>query len=189
MSVEINSEQARERPWTRREILGRFLWGCVYPFFRLSPRSCFRWRVFLLKIFGARIGKQVHIYNSSRIMIPWHLEVGNWSTIGDRAEIYNLGKIRIGSKVTISQRAHLCAGTHDHQDPNMPLLKKGIVIGDQAWICADAFIGPDSQVGEGAVVGACAVLVKSVAAWKVVAGNPARVVGERILSKGKCNQE
>jgi putative colanic acid biosynthesis acetyltransferase WcaF len=89
--------------------------------------------------------------------------------------------VTIGEKVTISQRAHLCAGTHDHTDPAMPLRKPPIEVGDQAWVCADAFVGPGVAVGEGAVVGARAVAVGDVEAWTIVAGNPARVVGKREL--------
>ena len=95
--------------------------------------------------------------------------------------IYNLGSVRIGAKVTVSQRAHLCAGTHDASDPTMPLLKPPIEVSDQAWICADAFVGPDVQVGEGAVVGARAVAVDDVPAWTIVGGNPARPIRERVL--------
>jgi putative colanic acid biosynthesis acetyltransferase WcaF len=157
----------------------RVLWGVVKPLFRFSPRIFFAWRNFLLRCFGARIGKQVHIYNSVVVYFPWNLELGDWSAIGEQALIYNLGPVRIGSRVTISQRAHLCAGTHDHTNPSMPLLKPPVTVADQAWICADAFLGPGVTVGEGAVVGARAVVVKDVASWQIVAGNPARVVGQR----------
>ncbi len=159
--------------------LCRVLWGLVKPLFRFSPRIFFGWRNFLLRCFGARIGKQVHIYNSAVIYFPWNLEVGDWSAIGEQALIYNLGPVCIGARVTISQRAHLCAGTHDHADPSMPLLKRPVMVADQAWICADAFLGPGVTVGEGAVVGARAVVVKDVAPWQIVAGNPARVVARR----------
>ncbi len=93
-----------------------------------------------------------------------------------------LGSPMIGSSLTISQRAHLCAGTHDYTDPAMPLLKPPIVIEDDAWICADAFVGPGVTVGQGAVVGARAVVVKDVPPWTIVAGNPARIVKRRALS-------
>jgi putative colanic acid biosynthesis acetyltransferase WcaF len=105
--------------------------------------------------------------------------VGEWSAIGEHALIYNLGFVEIGSYATVSQGAHLCAGTHDYTDPAMKLLKPPILIGDEAWICADAFVGPGITVGEGAVAGARAVVVKDVAPWQIVAGNPARVIGQR----------
>jgi len=111
--------------------------------------------------------------------MPWNLNIGDWSSIGEYAFIYNLGKVTIGKCATVSHRAHLCAGTHDYQDPSLPLLRPPIFIGDQAWICADAYIGPGVSVGEGAVIGARAVVVKDVAPWTVVAGNPARVLKRR----------
>ena len=101
----------------------RLLWSAVRPLFFFSPRPLFGWRRFLLRLFGARIGREVHIYNSATIYMPWNLEIGDWSSIGEHAFIYNLGKVTIGSKTTISHRAHLCAGTHDYTDSSLPLLK------------------------------------------------------------------
>ena len=158
------------------------LWSLATPLFRFSPRIFFGWRNLLLRIFGAKIGSNVHIYNSATIYFPWNLEIGDWSAIGEHAYIYNLGRIRIGKHVTISQRAHLCAGTHDYRDACLPLLKPPIVVGDQVWICADAFIGPGVTVGEGAVVGARAVVLRDVLPWMVMVGNPARPVKKRILA-------
>ncbi|HEY6008458.1 MAG TPA: hypothetical protein VIU40_09070 [Geobacteraceae bacterium] len=121
------------------------------------------------------------MYPSTRIYFPWNLSVGDWSAIGEEALIYNLGRVTIGERVTISHRAHLCAGTHDYTRPDLPLLRPGITIGDEAWVCTEAFIGPGVSVGAGAVVGARAVVVKDVAAWSVVAGNPARFIKQREL--------
>ncbi len=92
---------------------------------------------------------------------------------------YNLGTITIGQRTTISQRAHLCAGTHDYRDPAMRLLKPPSHIADDAWICAEAFVRPGVTIGEGAVVGARAVAVKDVPAWTVVVGNPAKENSEK----------
>ena len=170
------------RKYSSADLLRRVGWSLGGLFFRFSPRPCFGWRRFVLRCFGARIGREVHIYNSARIYFPWNLTVGDWSAIGEDAFLYNLGQITLGQRVTLSQRAHLCAGTHDYNDPTMPLLKPPITIGDQAWICADAFVGPGITVGQGAVVGARAVVVKNVEPWTVVAGNPARQIKKRTLS-------
>jgi len=155
------------------------LWGFGGVLFRFSPRPCFAWRRAVLRWFGASLGEQVNLYPSSRIYFPWNLTAGDWSAIGEDALIYNLGPVSLGRRVTISHRAHLCAGTHDYTQADLPLLKPPIRIGNEAWICADAFIGPGVTVGEGAVVGACAVVVKDVEPWTVVAGNPARVIKKR----------
>lgn len=179
-NIADNRQQTR---YSSRENLQRTLWALVKPSFRFSPRILFGWRNFLLRLFGARIGVHVHIYNSAQIYFPWNLEIGDWSAIGEHAYIYNLGTVQIGSQVTISQRAHLCAGTHDYTDPSLPLQKPPIVIEDQAWICADAFVGPGVTVGEGALVGARAVAIKDVEPWQVVVGNPAKPIKKRELNK------
>lgn len=163
------------------EVICRILWGVGAFLFRYSPRPLYGWRRFLLRVFGADVGRHVRIHNTATIYYPWNFSVGDWSSIGEDAMIYNLGPITLGTKVTVSQRAHLCAGSHDISDPTMPLLKPPITVGDQAWICADAFVGPDVEVGDGAVVGARAVAVEDVDAWMVVGGNPARVIRKRTL--------
>ena len=171
----------RSSSYSRRELAARLMWSFAQPLFRFSPRPLFAWRRALLRLFGANVGENVHVYPSARIFIPWNVSIGEWSSIGDDTLVYSLGKVTIGSRVTISHRAHLCAGSHDHRRADMPLLKLPIVVGDDAWICADAFVGPNVVVGPGSVVAAAAVAVRDVPAWQVVAGNPARPVGERRL--------
>jgi putative colanic acid biosynthesis acetyltransferase WcaF len=169
----------RASKWTGQELFCRFLWGLAQPVLRLIPRQFWRLRRCLLRLFGAKVGREVHVHRTVRIMIPWNLSIGDEAAIGDCVEIYNLGYVRIGAQATISQGAHLCAGTHDYRRPDLPLVKGTITIGRGAWICADAFVGPDVSVGEFAVLGARAVAVRDVAPGMVVAGNPARVIGQR----------
>ena len=175
------AENRATQKYTAGEQFSRMLWGLGKWLFRFSPRPCFGWRRFVLRCFGAKIGAHVNTYSTTRIYFPWNLSVGDWSAIGEDVLIYNLGKVTLGEKVTVSHRAHLCAGTHDYTQPDMPLLKPPIEIKDQAWICADAFVGPDVTVGEGAVVGARAVVMKNVEPWTVVAGDPAREIKKREL--------
>ena len=115
--------------------------------------------------------------------MPWNMEIGDYSGIGEYAYIYNLGKITIGKYATVSQRAHLCAGTHDYTDVKLPLLKPPITIGNKVWICADAFVGPGVEIKEGSIVGARAVVTKNVSSWEIVAGNPAKFIKKRVLKK------
>jgi putative colanic acid biosynthesis acetyltransferase WcaF len=129
------------------------------------------------------VGNHVHTYPSTRVYYPWNLTVGDWSAIGEDSLVYNLGPVTIGQKVTISHRAHLCAGTHDYRKADMPLLKPPIEIRDQVWICTDAFIGPGVTVGQGAVVGARAVVTKDVKPWSIVAGNPALLIKKREMDR------
>ena len=173
------AERRASRKWSRKEIAGRVLWSCVSPLFRWSPRLLWGWRRCLLRCFGAQIGKGVNIYPSCKIIIPWHLEIDDWSTIGDAVKLYALGKIKIGAKVTVSQGAHLCAGSHDYEDPKFLLLKLPITIQDSAWVCADAFIGPNVTIGEGAVIAARSVVVKDITSREVVGGNPCKRIKSR----------
>ena len=112
-TLDINANRKAIK-YSRHEMIRRILWGFVKPLFSFSPRPLFAWRAFLLRQFGARVGRNVHIYNSATIYFPWNLEIGDHSAIGEYAYIYNLGPIIIGNKTTISHRAHICAGTHDY---------------------------------------------------------------------------
>jgi putative colanic acid biosynthesis acetyltransferase WcaF len=181
MPLNIQSNRVATK-YSRSEMFRRILWAFGQWLFRLSPRPYFGWRRLVLRCFSAKIGAHVNTYPSTRIYFPWNLTVGDWSAIGEEVLIYNLGPVTLGQKVTVSHRAHLCAGTHDYTQPDLPLLKPPIEIKDQAWICADAFVGPNVVIGEGAVVGARAVVTKNVEPWTIVAGNPARFIKKRTLS-------
>ena len=180
MSLDI-ARNRKSQKYYRTDLVKRILWLAGSVLFRLTPRPLFGFRRFILRCFGAKVGAHVNTYPSTRIYFPWNLEVGDWSAIGENALIYNLGPVTIGEKVTISHGAHLCAGTHDYTKPDMPLVKPPISIGDQTWVCADAFVGPGVTVGECAIVGARAVVMKDVEPWSIVAGNPAKFIKRRVL--------
>ena len=133
----------------------------------------------MLRAFGAQVAPGVQIHPSVRITIPWNLAIGDESAVGDRAILYALGPIRIGRQVTISQYAHLCAGTHDFTRADMALQRPPIEIGDRAWICADAFVGPGVRIGDSSIIGARAVVVKDIPAGVIAAGHPAKVLRAR----------
>jgi putative colanic acid biosynthesis acetyltransferase WcaF len=176
-------QNRRTRKYSFGEMIRRVLWALAQPLFRFSPRPCFGWRRFLLRCFGAKIGRNVHVYPSAIIYFPWNLDVEEQSAIGEYAFIYNLGSVTIGARVTISHRAHLCAGTHDHTRSDFPLVRLPITIGAEAWICADAFVGPGVAIGEGAIVGAGSVVTKDVKPWMIVVGNPARESKRREITQ------
>ena len=173
------SANRRSRKWSRREQLGRILWALAWPAFRIVPRPFWGWRRAMLRLFGATVGKEVHIYPTAHITMPWNLTLGDSSAVGDHAILYALGPIMIGPRATVSQYAHLCAGSHDWRDPAMLLTKPPITIGNDAWICADAFVGPGVNVGAAAIVGARAVVTKDCAAGAIMVGNPARQIRYR----------
>ena len=177
-SIDVKSNRAAQK-YSRKELLSRVLWGFGKVLFRFSPRPCFGFRRWLLRCFGAQVGSGVNIYPSAIIYYPWNLEIGDDSAIGEWSLIYNLGRITIGERTTVSQRVHLCAGTHDYRKPDLQLIKPPIFIGDEVWICADAFIGPNVTVGNRAIVGAASVVVKNCNSGYIYAGNPASKIKER----------
>lgn len=167
-------------PWATRAKIARLLWSIVeQTLFRYSFRTMYRWRAFLLRRFGAKIGRHCIIRRSVRVEVPWHFSMGDYSTLGDECIVYSLGRITLGDRVTISQYSYICAGTHDHTRPDFPLLRPPIVIEDDVWIAADVFIGPDVRIGRGALVGARSSVFKDLPPWRVCVGNPAKPVKDR----------
>ncbi len=177
-SLDFRANRAA-RKYGPLEQLRRIGWAAGRWLLRLSPRPCFAFRRAVLRLFGARIGAHVHVYPSTHLYMPWNVEIGAWSALGEDVLIYSLGKVTIGEKVTLSYRSHVCAGTHDFSDPALPLVRPPVTLEDGAWIGTEAFIGPGVVVKAGAIVGARAVVVKDVEPMLIVAGNPARVVGRR----------
>lgn len=161
--------------------LRRLLWNLVHgALFRTSPRPFHGWRAFLLRLFGARLGKGVHVYPGVTIWAPWNLELGDHVGIGDGVTLYNMGLIRIGRYSVISQGAHLCGGSHDYNSRNFQLFAKPIVLGEHVWVCAEAFVGLGVSIADGVVVGARSLVVKDIAQpWTVYAGHPARLISAR----------
>lgn len=170
----------KARKWSRREQAGRVLWALCRPLFALSPRPAWGWRRMLLRLFGANVGHGVHVFPTVLITVPWNLTLNDHCAIGDRAILYCLGPISIGARATVSQGAHLCAGTHDWRCSDMRLLKPPISVGDDCWIAADAFIGPGVVVGSRTIVGARAVAMRDLPSGVIVVGNPAYIVSRRL---------
>jgi len=161
---------------------GRFVWGFVWLFlFRPTARNMHGWRVFLLKIFGADIGKGAHVYPSAKIWAPWNLEMGEHSCIAENVDCYCVNKVVIGAYATISQYSHLCTASHDYSESSMPLVAAPIKIGAKAWITADVFIGPGVTIGEGSVVTARSSVFADIPSWVVARGNPATPIRARVL--------
>jgi len=173
-------------PYALREKVGRLLWGYLgQTMFRCTFHNWYRVRSAILRLFGADVGPHVRLRPTVKIEQPWNLTIGENSSIGDRCIVYCLGKIRIGSNVSISQGTHLCAGTHDYTRHDLPLLRPPIVIEDEVWLAADVFVGPGVTVHEGSVVGARSCVVKDLPAWSVCAGYPARAFKPRVMEGGR----
>jgi putative colanic acid biosynthesis acetyltransferase WcaF len=160
----------------------RILWTCVcFLLYRPTPNVMHAWRRFVLRMFGATIGRGAHPYPRARIWAPWNLRMGIGSCLANDVDCYNVAEIFIDDGATVSQYAFLCSASHDFRDANMPLIAAPIAIHRRAWVTACAFVGPGVQVGEGAVIGACSVVTNHVEPWSIVVGNPARRTGTRVI--------
>ena len=169
-------------PYSRTDLIRRTLWAMVeVTVFRWSPRFCHGFRARLLRMFGADIPEpsQVRIFPTTRVIFPWKLSLAPHVVIGPCVNLYNLGHITLARGATLSQHAHLCAGTHDYLRWSMPLITAPIVIGENAWLGTDVFVGPGVTIGELAVIGARSVVVKDQPARMVCAGHPCRPLKPR----------
>ena len=190
MSVSINDytppktssmpvkEKLIQRLW---EIVRVVIFGC-------SPFWARRWRLCWVRLFASLCNKSVKlawtasIANSARIDFPWNISLGHRVTIDEGAWVYGLNKIFIDNLAIIGRDVKLITGTHDVQSRSFELVTKPISIGAGAWVATGATILPGVTIGEGAIVGAGAVVTRSVEPWTIVAGNPAKVIGKRVLT-------
>ena len=133
----------------------------------------------MLKVFGANLSGMPFIHSTARIQIPWNLTMKHRACLGELANAYSLGKIDILEGATVAQEAYLCTGTHDFKDPSLQLITKPITIGKNSFIGARVMILPGVSIGNQAIVGAMSVVSKDVPDHQIVAGNPAKKIGER----------
>lgn len=168
--------------FTTQEKFKRLLWNLVQAtLFRFSPRRADSWRAWLLRRFGARIGRVELLRSTVRIEVPWNLDIGDDVQLGDRVYLYSLGPITIGPRTIISQFTHICAGTHDFERLDFPLVRIPVRIGHDCWVATDTYIAPGVTIGDGTVVGARANVVRDLPQWSVCVGSPARAVKPRRL--------
>ena len=144
-----------------------------------TPPPLHAWRRFLLRLFGAKIGRHTRIYGSARIWYPPNLEMGDYSVLGWRVNCYSQGRVVLEEYANVAQYVHLVTGSHDIDSPTFQLYTRPIRICRHAWIASNAFVGPGVTVGEGAVLGGCGVAFKDLEPWTVYAGNPAQPLRKR----------
>ena len=169
-----------ESPWNLVERIRMILWEWTWNLLcSWTPKPFNIWRLIILKSFGAKIQGIPFVHQRARIQIPWNLTLRHRACLGDRANAYSLGRIEIEEGATVAQEAYLCTGTHDFQDPAIPLQISRIHIGREAFIGARAMILPGITIGEKAVVGAQSVVTKNVPPAVTVAGNPAITIQTR----------
>ncbi len=179
-SVQDLSRSRVPRNFRGRSAFITQLWWIVQAtLFYPSPRFMFGWRRFLLRMFGCKVGRDVHLRSTARIYFPWRVNLGDRCQIGDNVELYSLGQITVGEDAVISQGAYICTGSHDPYSPTFELYTRPIVIEREAWVCAQAFVFPGVTVGRGAVIAARSVLKRDAKPYLIYAGTPAREVGDR----------
>lgn len=170
---------------SRKHQIVRLIWCIIWTICASwLPRSVGKgWKNLLLRLFGAKIAKTAHIYSSAKVYYPANLIMGEYSCLASDVDCYNVAPIIIGDNATISQGAFLCTASHDITKSLNPLITAPIIVQDQAWVAADAFVGMGVTVGQGAVVGARTCVFKDVEPWTVVGGNPAKYIKKRIITE------
>lgn len=138
-----------------------------------------KFKVFLLRFFGAKTGTGIIIKPRVNIHFPWKLEIGNHVWIGEEVFLLNFEYLTIGDNVCISQRVFLCGGNHDYKNPSMPYRNGPITLADGCWIGASSFVGPNVIIGVDSVITAQSVVTKSILDNSICAGNPVKFIKNR----------
>jgi putative colanic acid biosynthesis acetyltransferase WcaF len=169
----------------RSAVFVQFWWLVQCTLFACSPQFMFGWRRWLLKLFGAKIGKGVLIRSSVKVTYPWKITIGDASWIGDEVVLYSLGEIEIGANAVISQRSYLCTGTHDYLLASFPVSTGKICIGSQAWLATDVFVAPGVTIGKATVVGARSSVFHDLPIGMICVGSPAKPIKARMVDDEK----
>ncbi|MCC6817485.1 MAG: putative colanic acid biosynthesis acetyltransferase [Bacteroidia bacterium] len=180
-SHDINNSDAYQRPvFGLTDKLYRLVWNITWLIFcKWTPRPLHRYRIFFLRLFGAKIGKNNFVYPSASVWSPRLLETEEVVTIGPDVEVYNPGGVYLGHHSIISQGAYICGATHNYNSKDFDYVKKKIILEPYVWICARAIVLPGSICHEGSVLGAGSILSSHMTDWSVYSGNPAKNVKQR----------
>jgi putative colanic acid biosynthesis acetyltransferase WcaF len=177
-------ENRRLPSFSIRHRIIRLVWNLTW--FLLAswtPRYMYKWRRFLLNLFGANLHKRADVRGSARVWYPPNLTMGPRTMLAEKVNCYNMAPVLINHDTLISQGVYICAGTHDYTLASHPLVTRSIEIGPFVWVAAEAFLSPGCTVQEGCVIGARSVVNGKLQPWKVYAGNPAIAIRDRKYSK------
>ena len=164
-------------PGGRLKIL---LWYFVNTLFFINPLNPFSGlKIVLLKLFGAKIGKGVHIKPGVHIKYPWLLEIGNHVWIGENVWIDNLAKVTIKNHVCISQGAMLLCGNHNYKKATFDLIVGEIVLEEGAWVGANSVVCPGVTLNSHAILAVGSVATNDLESYTINQGNPATKIRER----------
>lgn len=150
-------------------------------FFRSSLNPFSGLKIFLLRIFGAKIGKSVNIKPSVNIKYPWRLTIGDYSWIGENVWIDNLDNVTIGNHCCISQGAMLLCGNHNYKKVTFDLIIAPITLEDGVWIGARSVVCPGVRCKSHTVLSVNSVATSNLEAGTIYQGNPAQAIRKRII--------
>jgi putative colanic acid biosynthesis acetyltransferase WcaF len=157
-------------------------WYCINVFFFKNPFIVSSpLKVFLLRLFGASVGKAVVIKPSVNIKYPWKLTIGNHSWIGEQVWIDNLAMVFIGDNVCISQGAFLLTGNHNYKKTSFDLMPGTITIEEGVWIGAKAIVCPGVACASHSILSVASVAAGNLEPYGIYKGNPAVKINERII--------
>ena len=142
-----------------------------FSFFRLSA----------LRLFGAKVGRNVIVKPGVNIKYPWKLIVGSNCWIGENVWIDNLDTVTIQDNVCISQGAFLFCGNHNFKSTSFDLMVDAINIESGAWIGAKSIVCPGVTIFSHAILMAGSFANKDLEPYTIYKGNPAKKYKERIL--------
>ena len=166
---------------TVRDKLKIQLWRCVDAlFFKTSLKALSVWRVFLLRLFGAKIGKGCYVSPKCTVTMPWNLVMGNFVSMDDYVFIKSSVRVSIGDYVSLSVFVHIVPGGHDVRARSFAYRGVPVAIGNGAFIGADAYIGRGVTIGQMAVVGARSLVLKDIPENSIAYGSPCVARAERI---------
>ena len=166
----------------RSEVAVQLWWLVQATVFHWSPQFSYGFRRWLLRCFGAKVGRGVVIRPTVTITYPWKVSLGDYAWVGDDVVLYSLGEIEIGAHSVVSQSSYLCAADHDYTQPDFPIRARKITIGPEAWVAADVFVAPGVTIGQGAVIGARSSVFKDMPVGMVCFGYPCVPVTKRVMA-------
>ncbi len=159
----------------------RFLWYCTNAVWLNSAFPVSGFKIFLLRLFGAKIGKGVVLKPHVNIKYPWRLKIGSNVWIGEYVWIDNLADVSIADNVCISQGAMLLCGNHNYKKTAFDLIIGDIVLEEGVWIGAKAIVCPGVICRSHAVLSVNSVASGTLEAYSFYQGNPARKTKERVI--------
>lgn len=164
----------------KSKIVVQLWWVVQATLFAWSPQVMYGWRRFLLRLFGAKIGKGVLLRSTVKVTYPWNVEIGDYCWIGEDNVLYSLGKITIGSHVALAHKVYLNTGGHDYKKPTFDIFAEPVVIEDQCWLTNDVYVAPGVTIGKGSIIAARSSVLKDIPENKVCVGTPAKPIKDRI---------